>query len=202
VDSDGNETEASTAGFVNTAPPLASPQSQTPTTLTTGGTLEPGTYRYAMSFYQASGETTARNISTITVPTGTSTNTITIPLETVPSGATGTKIYRKGPGDLEYGLLATVASGPSDYTDDGSVSPDCNKKRPLSNTTNSTNKVTITIPASELPLDARVGSWRIYRTNTSGAYPFNSLVASVTDTVTEGGSDLVTTYDDIGGALS
>lgn len=201
LDADGNETGASTAGYINTPDALAAPTTQVLSTATTGGTLTAGTYRYAMSFYQSNGETTAPNISTLTVPTGTSTNTITIPLETKPSTATGWKIYRRAPGDLEYYLLATLTSGTS-YTDDGSVDPDCTKKRPTKNNTNSTNKVTITIPAAELPLDQRVASWRIYRTNTSGAYPYNSLVATVVETTTEGGSDLVTSYDDVGGSLN
>lgn len=202
IDADGNETAGSTAGFTNTPPALAAPVSQNLTTATTGGTLAPGTYRYAMSFYQsAGGQTTAPNISTIVVPTGTSTNTVTIPLQTLPSGATGWKIYRRAPGELEYFLLATTTSGPN-YTDDGSVSPDCTKRRPTINDTNSTNKITVALPANELPLDDRVTGWRIYRTNTSGSYPYNSLLATVVETTTEGGSDLVTSYDDVGGQLS
>lgn len=201
LDADGNETAASTAGYVNTPPAISAPTGQTLSTATTGGSLTAGTYRYAMSFYQSGGETTAPNISTITVPTGTSTNTVTIPLQTKPSDATGWKIYRKEPGDLEFYLLATVTAG-TQYVDDGSVTPDCTKKRPTVNTTNGTNKITVSIPAGELPLDARVTAWRVYRTQTAGAYSYNSLVATVTDTTTEGGTDLVTTYNDVGGALN
>lgn len=203
IDSNGNESAASSAAIVSTPDPIVAPTTQTLSTATTGGTLDPGTYKYAMAFYQdAGGITTAPNISSITVPAGTSTNTITIPLETLPDDADGWKIYRKAPGDLEYYLLDTVASGPTEYTDDGTTSPDCTKKRPTSNTTNSTNSIDIDLPASELPLNTAITAWNIYRTSTAGFYPANSLLASVVDTTTEGGADLVTTYTDTGGALN
>ena len=203
IDATGNETQASSAILISTPDPLSPPDTQNLTTATTGGTLDPGTYKYALAFYQdAGGVTTAPNISTITVPLGTSTNTVTIPLPTLPTEADGWKIYRKGPGDLEYWLLDTQASGPTQYVDDGSINPDCTQKRPISNTTNSTNSITVDLPASELPLSTSITGWNIYRTSTVGFYPSNSLVATVVETTTEGGADLVTTYTDVGGALN
>lgn len=203
VDANGNETEASSALLVSTPDLITPPETQNLTTATTGGSLAPGTYKYALAFYQAAGGvTTAPNLSSISIPFGTGTNTVTIPLPTLPDDADGWKIYRKGPGDLEYWLLDTVAAGPLEYVDDGSISPDCTQKRPLANSTNSTNSVTIDLPPSELPLDTRIVAWRIYRTQTPGAYPVNSLVATVVETTTEGGADLVTTYVDEGSALS
>lgn len=202
-DANGNETAASAAITASTPNPVLPPESQVLSTATTGGTLEPGTYKYALAFYQdAGGITTAPNTSTIVVPVGTSTNTVTIPLPTLPDDTDGWKIYRKAPGELEYFLLATVASGPTQYVDDGTVSPDCTVKRPQANTTNSTNSFQLDIPASELPLDSRITSWRIYRTRTAGLYSANSLVATVAETTTEGGADLVTTYTDLGGELN
>jgi len=203
LDDQGNETEASSAVLISTPDPIIPPETQVLATATTGGSLAPGTYKYALAFYQdAGGVTTAPNISAITVPTGTSTNTITIPLPTPPGDADGWKIYRKGPGDLEYWLLDTVADGPTEYVDDGTINPDCTQKRPLANTTNSTNSITIDLPASELPLSPLVSAWKIYRTSAAGSYPANSLLATVVETTTEGGADLVTTYLDTGGALS
>lgn len=205
LDTNGNETGASSAVLISTPNPLPAPESQVLEVATIGGGLDPGTWKYAMAFYQTGaaggGTTTAPNLSTAVVPTGTSTNVVTIPLQELPDGAAGWKIYRKGPGDLEYWLLDTVAGPATEYVDDGTISPDCTKKRPLANTTNSTNKVTVALPASELPLDTSVGSWRIYRSSTPSTYPVNSLVAEVVDTTTEGGSDLVTTYDDVGDGL-
>jgi hypothetical protein len=201
-DGNNNETGSSPAVFVATPSPLSPPPSEVLTTDTTGGTLVAGTYKYAMAYYQDTGGVTrAPNESTIVIPTGTSTNTVTIPLSTPPDDADGWKIYRKGPGDIEYWFLTNVANAatpPSEYEDDGTVSLDCTKKRPLSNTTNSTNKATISISTNDLPLDTRVRSWRIYR-STTGSFASSSLLTTVVETTTEGGSDLVTSYVDTGG---
>lgn len=203
VDANGNETEAGAAGLASTPDALTPPPSQVLTTATTGGTLTAGTYKYAVAFYQdAGGITTAPNTDVIVIPSGTSTNTVTIPLALLPDAADGWNIYRKGPGDLEYWFLVAVASGPTEYEDDGSINPDCTSRRPAANTTNSTNKITIDLPAGYLPLDSRVTGWRIYRTSAAGSYPANSLVATVVETTTEGGADLVTTFEDIGDSLA
>jgi hypothetical protein len=202
VDADGNETQASTTGPVSTPSPLTPPPIPSAVVATTGGTLIPGTYRYALSYYQGtSAQTPAPNILTVVVPTGTNTNTITLTFGTPPDEATGWKIYRRAPDETDYWLLATVLATETNYLDDGTASPDCTKRRPTVNTTNSSNSVTVAIPASELPLDTRVLSWRIYRTEASITFPANSLVATVSDTVTEGGSVLVTTYTDVGAVL-
>jgi hypothetical protein len=201
LDADGNETAASITATITTPSALGPPPVMLLSTATTGGTLVAGTYKYALSYYQASGETTAPNIATIIVPAGTSTNTITITLSTIADGATGWKIYRKGPGDQEYWLLDTQAAPAATYVNDGSVSPDCTKRRATTNTTNTANSVVVTIPPAELPLDTRVTSWRVYRTSIAGVYESQSLVSTVVETTTEGGSDLVTSYEDVGGTL-
>jgi hypothetical protein len=169
--------------------------------------LEPGTYRYAVAFSQTGiGDTRAPNEQVIVVPSGTSTNTITIDLPPIPAGATvdAWRIYRKGPGDDEFNLLVTVnntATPPTDYEDDGSVLADCTKHRPTVNTTNSTNSVTIDIGTEDIPLDSRVTAWRIYKATGGGIFGVNSLLVTVTETTTPQGSDLVTTYTDTGTAL-
>ena len=130
----GNETEGSISGFVRTAAPILPPDSASLVTATTGGTLTPGTYKYALSYYQGTAQTRAPNIQTISIPTGTVTNTVTITLPLIEPGADGWKIYRKGPGDIEYWLLDTVVAGatpPTEYVDDGSESPNCDKKRKI-----------------------------------------------------------------------
>ncbi len=198
VDEFGNETESTPAVGVGTGVALAPPPVMVLSNATTGGTLDPGIYKYALSYYQSGiGETKATNIATINVPTGTSTNEITVTLDSLPSGATGWKIYRKGPGDSEYFLQDTVTSGP--YVDDGTdPNQDCTKFRPTSNTTNSTNKITIDIDVEDLPLDSRVSSWKIYRTSSVGFFGPSTLLTTVVETTTEGGTDLVTTYVDTG----
>lgn len=199
LDAFGNETEASTTAETATEDPIPSPPIMALSYATTGGALDPGIYRYSLAYYQSGiGVTRATNVATINVPVGTSTNVVTITLDTLPSTATGWRIYRKGPGDHDYFWLDTVTSGP-DYDDDGlDLALDCTKVRPTANSTNSTNTITIDIHANDLPLDERIQSWRIYRTNTVGFYGPTSLLATVVDTVTQSGSDLVTTYTDVG----
>lgn len=200
LDAYGNETVASPAATAITSAVLSPPPIMVVATQSTGGTLDPGTYRYALSYYQSSGgETTAPNIATVTVPVGTSTNQNTITLDSLPAGAAGWKVYRKEPGDVNYYLIKTIASGASNYVDDGSDAPDCSKVRPTSNSTNSSNSVTVAISANDLPLNGLVVAWRLYR-STSSAFGERSLLATQTETTTEGGNDLVTTYTDTGGA--
>jgi len=201
VDQYGNETEASPSSSYGTPDPLSAPPVMALAYATTGGSLEPGVYRYALAYYQTGiGVTRATNIASINVPVGTVTNEITITLDTLPSGATGWRIYRKGPGDNDYFWLDTVTSGPT-YVDDGlDLALDCTKSRPTQNTTNSTNSFTIDLNALELPLDSRVVAWKLYRTNTVGFYGPSSLLATVSETTTEAGTDLVTTYVDTGSA--
>ncbi len=200
----GNETEGSISAFVRTIAPILPPDSASLATATTGGTLTPGTYKYALSYYQVNAQTRAPNIQTISIPTGTVTNTVTITLPLIEPDATGWKIYRKGPGDIEYWLLDTVVAGatpPIDYVDDGSLSPNCDKKRPTINDTNSTNSVTIDIDALDLPLDTNVTSWRVYRTTIASVYGTASLLETITETTTQGGADLITTATDAGASL-
>jgi len=199
VDSFGNETESSVSSTASTDAPLPSPPVMSIVNATTGGALDPGVYRYAISYYQSGiGATKAINITSINVPVGTSTNEITITLDSLPTGATGWHIYRKGPGDSDYFYLDNETTGP-DYVDDGlDLALDCTKSRPLQNTTNSTNKIIVDLAAATLPLDERIVQWRIYRTNTVGFYGPTSLLASVVETTTQAGTDLVTSYTDTG----
>lgn len=201
TDQYGNETDASVANSVGTADPLASPAVPTLSYATTGGSLDPGIYRYALAYYQTGiGVTRATNIASISVPTGTTTNEITIDLPALPTGADGWRIYRKGPGDEDYFWLDSASSGTT-YDDDGlDLALDCTKTRPTANTTNSTNKIVIDIESLDLPLDERIVNWKIYRSSTVGLFGPSSLLATVSETTTEAGTDLVTTYTDAGAA--
>jgi hypothetical protein len=202
VDENGNETRASTAGAVGTPSLLPAPPLPAVLVEDTGGILVPGTYRYALSYYQGtSAQTPATNLLVVPVPPGTNTNQVTLTFDTPPDEADGWKIYRRGPLDSDYYLLATVPVASVDYVDDGSATPDATKRRPTVNTTSANNSVLVAIPASELPLDLRVKSWRIYRSTNSASFPASSLVATVTTTTTEGGSDLVTSFLDVGASL-
>jgi len=201
VDQYDNETEASTAATTVTDSPLASPTVPILATASTGGSLNPGVYRYALSYYQGTGgETRAANIASILVPTGTSTNTVTITLPDMPTGGTGWNVYRQDPTNSSYFYLDNQAAPATDYVDDGAIEPNCLLSRPTANSTNSLNKITIDINSADLPLDARIISWKIYRSTTVGLFGPSSLLATVVETTTEGGNDLVTTYVDSGGS--
>lgn len=203
VDAFGNETEAGIQNTIATPNPIAPPGGMSTTVQTTGGLLGPGTYRYALAYFQAGGlSTRAPNIFSAIVPVGTNTNQITITLDTLPTGADGWDIYRRDPSTDEYYYLDSVSAGATEYVDDGSETLDCNRLRPSLNTTNSTNRIQVSIDPEDLPLPSRVSSWRIYRTTVGGVYAENSLVATVVDTTTEGGADLVTSYIDEGFAAA
>ena len=201
-DAAGNETDSSPTEAITTPYALAPPPVESISYVTTGGNLEAGLYRYALSYYQSTGgETKAPNYGSVYVNSGTSTNINTITLTAPPNDADGWKVYRRGPNEDEYNYLATIAATatpPTTWSDDGLTLADCTKHRPTSNTTNSASSVTITLHDDDLPLDSRVLSWRVYRTTTAGVFGGNSLLKTVVETTTESGSDLVTTTTDTG----
>lgn len=202
VDINGNETEASAPSTIDTPAPLLPPEVPSFVVETTGGTLPPGTYYYAFGFYQTAParQTQAPNTVAVVIPAGTNTNKVTFTLPTALDASDGWNLYRKAPTETEYYRLAQIPEPATEYVDDGTVTATATQKRPTTNTTNSFNTVQVDIPASELPLDQRIKAWRIYRTEQT-AYPANSLVATVSGTTTEGGSNLVTTFTDTGTAL-
>ena len=201
VDTDGNETQASQEQAIQFDAALSPPEAPVLSGTTTGGTLAAGTYRYALAYYQTGGaSTTAPHYSSITTTGTTSVVTITFPTP-VDTDADGWDIYRRDPSDNKYYFLKSVAmtaTPPTSTTDDGSTTLDCLISLPSTNTTNGSNSATVAIASTDLPLASTIASWRIYRTSTSGAYPANSLLATVTETTTEGGTDLVTSYIDTG----
>jgi hypothetical protein len=100
---------------------VAVPTNGTFTTATTGGTLAPGTYAYRVTATTANGETLPSTESTIVVPSGTSTNTVTVTWAVI-TGATGYKVYGRTSGSELR--LATISGGSTvSYTDTGSGTP-------------------------------------------------------------------------------
>lgn len=69
------------------------PTTPVPTTLTTGGTVIPGTYGVEVTGVNANGESLASPNGPIIVPAGTNTNTISVPSPTGLVGATGWYAY-------------------------------------------------------------------------------------------------------------
>jgi hypothetical protein len=193
VDVEGFETAASTEVYVDTDSPVAEPAAVAPSVSTTGGTLLPGQYYYVLTAYTTvnTNETKALYPAYITVPAGTSTNQVTLTMPSLPAGATGFNLYRKGPGEPRYYYLAsTTLTTP--YIDTGAVEEDCNRTVPVRNSTNGTNNVTVEVPA----LDDGY-TWKLYRTYVAGFYN-NSLVHHVVEETSEGSGVITDTYVDMG----
>lgn len=83
------------SGVVHETPSAAqlpAPAQPVPTTAATGGTVADGTYKVAVSYVNASGETTASTQGTI-VTAGGGLSTITVPSPSAQPGATGWYAY-------------------------------------------------------------------------------------------------------------
>jgi hypothetical protein len=191
VDDNGFETAAS-----STASAVMPPQVSTPgaPALAAGGsgTLIAGSYYYEVSAYTgtSSSETVASVPAFFTL---SATGAITVLFPSLPSGASGFNIYRKGPGGANYLFLASVAvsaGSPASYTDNGTVAQDCNRFNPTSNTTTSTNSVVFTLPTA-VPAGF---VWNLYRTYSVGVWANSLLSAS-------NAAD-VSSYTDIGSATT
>lgn len=114
---DGETTNVLVTGHQVDAPPT--PASST---LTTGGTLVPGTYSYRISKVVDGVETQASVAKSQVVPAGTNTNTVTVDWTTgADTRATAYKVYGRASG-TEL-LIATVSMPTTTYTDTGSVTP-------------------------------------------------------------------------------
>lgn len=192
VDGHGIESGPSPEAFIDMPPAVSSPAKGTDlTTTSTGGHLAPGPYFYALSAYKDAGtfETTAPNGFFELVPLGTATNKITFTLPTLPGGADGLNLYRRGPSNADYRFLSSIAApDPGDvFVDDGTLTEDPDRGLPAFNTTKGTNMVQVALP-SALPAGYQ---WRIYRTFTAGAYT-GSLLTTTN----------VVTYNDVGALTS
>ncbi len=195
VNSIGLETAPSPIGSVSTAAAISAPGPPSISYAATGGSLLPGEYFYALSSYKdvSTSETKVFDSAHVTVQAGTTTNSISMTMPTLPSGATGFNIYRRKPGAPQFVFLASTTA--SSYTDDGSVPEDPNRITPASNTTAAANQVTIALPGA-LTLDPGM-TWKIYRTYISGAWS-NSLVHHVVEETTEGSGVIRRNWVDVG----
>jgi len=163
------ETVASPEETIQMPDPVSTPTQPTLATTTTGGTLTAGFYMYTLSAVKSNGETFSGDPAAIVVPTTTSTNKITITFPSAPSGATHWNIYRKKDSGHWYYTHQEVVASPT-YNDTGDAN--VTEGLPSANTTNSENKVTITL--SGYPAGAT--GYRIYRTTISGNYGSYSLL--------------------------
>lgn len=202
VDSNGVESQASLASQVTTPAPVSSPGAPTLTLSKTGGVLLPGKYFYVLTAYNSSNtlETKALNYAYLTIPAGSNVNKVTLTLPSLPAGADGFNIYRKKPGGMAYYYLASVAmdvaTPPTTYVDTGSVEEDCNRGLPTTNTTSSSNSVTISYGGAT-PVVPVGYTWKIYRSYLNG-YWENSLVHWVVEETFETSGIITPEYIDMG----
>lgn len=191
---DGVESNPSAPVYFDTPAPIASPLAPTLSTASTGGVLLPGNYYYVLTAYTGTNtqETRGPSPKYILIPSGTSTNIVTVTLPALPAGADGFNVYRKKPGGVRYDYVAsidmTVATPPTVFIDDGSIEEDCNRTLPSQNYTNIQNMITVELTGD--PLDPGDG-WRIYRTYVENDY-LNSRIADLPDDELE--------FEDLGAA--
>lgn len=187
-DENGNETSASPVVTETTDSQVAIPSVPTSSTSTTGGTLTEGQYYYAVTAYQGSTayETLTGGLRTVSIPTGTITNTVTLTMGTLPTGADGYNIYRRTTGGSGIFYIGSTAS--TTFTDTG-YAPNCDRTLPFANTTNTVNEVTLCLPGATPTVPAGY-TWNLYRTYREDNWT-NSLVARGITTgcyVDEGGA--------------
>jgi hypothetical protein len=163
---------------------------------TTGGTVVGGNYSYIVTAATDAGGETGRSTPSTATVTGGNTNRVRLDLPPLPTGTISYRIYRKRPGQTQFYYLDETDASP--FYDEGN-GEDCTITAPVSNSTNSTNSVTVTIPGGAIP--AGVFGWKIYRATEPGGYDDNSLVHQVIEPTTQFGTDLMTAWVDTGDAL-
>lgn len=156
IDPSGHETISSQVSSTITAgevpPPLAPTVSLGPSASMTGGR-----YSFKVSAYtntDATDETTMSPSVEIDVPVS---GAVVVAMPSIPSGALGFNVYRRGPQDDRYYYVATTTD-PTVTT--GVATPTRSRPGPVKNTTHRSSQVSIT-----LPFNPPTGyGWRIYRT--------------------------------------
>jgi hypothetical protein len=205
VDQFGAETAASPEVSVSTPSPVSAPGSPGVVAFSSGGTLSAGTYFYALSAYVGSStvETPVGPRAYNTFPSG-SANRMVLNLPSLPSGATGFNVYRRGPGESEYNFVdfinMTLATPPSTYNDTGTTSPNCDRHPTNINKTYSTNSVVVSLPGAT-PSVPENATWKLYRTYESGNYS-SSLLAWVVTTTSQDSGIISPTFTDVGSATT
>lgn len=203
VDQYGQETAPSPEVTVTTPAPIASPSVPT-VAFTTGGTLLPGNYFYALTAWKDANtlETTpgGRAYTSLTFSSANRTAIVTFP--SLPSGADGFNIYRRSPGSSKFQFLASVdcsiATPPIDYEDDGTVDEDCNRTVPSRNNTSTSNSIRVSLPGAT-PVVPDGLTWKVYRTATINDWD-SSLLQWVVEETAENSGIIVTTMLDVGGS--
>ena len=170
--------------------------------LSTAPGLGAGTYSYALTALAGPGQTPIGAPAQLSIDGLTTTVVVTFPPPQVDQDNWG--VWRMGPGQSLWTLVAEVDVSTLTFTDDGSVpddpdAADPSHQPPTTNLTEATNAITISVPDPTVVAGTDVIAWRIYRTFASGSYAASSLLAEVSSTVGSGGTGgLVTDFIDDG----
>jgi hypothetical protein len=159
VDRTGQEFVASPIVTLFTPTQVSAPPFAPRLSTEQSGSLEEGTYVYALS--ACTGD---NRQETLLSPTASITTAgvggCRVDFPPPPSGAEFFNVYRQGPREPELLYLTTM--GPDDryLVEDGNNRTDPLRTSPQANTTHTANSVQITLPADVLPAG---GSWKLYR---------------------------------------
>lgn len=201
VNTQGQESEASTEAFIDTTAAITDPNAPTLTYSSNGGALLGGDYYYVLSAWKGTSitETTATSSIFIAVTSTTGTNKITLTLPTLPAGANGFNIYRRAPGESRFFYLDSLnigATPASTYVDSGAVAENCDRTVPNANTTNAQNSIVVTYPGTTPHVPVGY-TWKIYRSYFNGNYT-KSLLVHVVEYTAEATPIITPTYTDVG----
>ncbi len=150
------------------------------------GTLPAGLYFYALTALRGGEESgLGTQISLTTLDTGG----IRVTLPAPPPGAVTAQVWRMSADDIGWTRVGQIPFVESNhFDDDGSVPANPNaddpaQQPPISNSGEDVYSVTVTLAVADqhLVTDKKITAWRLYRTETSGAYPAASLVHHVVD---------------------
>ncbi len=217
VDEDGLESLPSEEVQVTT--PVAIPPPDSPllddeddTGTPFGGDLEPGLYCYALTALNGDEESILGPQVSITLIDAGSSVQVTLPEP--PSTGVEAQVWRMAAADAGWtriGVVPFTAGGT--FLDTGATpsnpnADDPTQSPPATNSGQDVYSVTVTlaVPDQVLATDREITAWRLYRTETSGAWPAASLVQHVVDTTDPSGNNnpaygLVTSFIDDGDVL-
>jgi hypothetical protein len=129
-------------------------------TATTGGVLVAATYGYKVTALSAYGETAASAEKTQVVPSGTSTNTVTLTWTAI-TGAAGYRIYGRTSGG-PWRIITQIAQAVSPtWTDYGTITPDASMVAPAADTSGTAvnGYAYPSIGSDPLPYGVSVEAW-------------------------------------------
>ncbi len=212
IDEDGLESLPSEEVQVTTPVALAPPDAPTLTDEDSGGTpfggaLTPGLYFYALTAVNGVEESILGPQVSITLVDAGSSVQVTLPA--APAGAPEAQLWRLAANDVGWTRVGTTAfTLGGTFLDNGSVPANLNaadptQAPPATNSGQDIYSVNVTLAVPDHVLATELSAWRLYRTETSGAWPAASLVQQVVDRTVEGdlSSPLVVSWKDDGDVL-